>query len=172
MASNGVSQHTNGCYSDSNGLSDSNGCSGLSVTIPVASTFTSPFEDSPRSEDEARKPLSLWPGMYHSPVTYALWEARSRIFDRLYSPNDDAPPQSQLRTRTPFHSRTTILYNFSTDYILREQYRDPWNEVRMGKLLEDLDALASTIAFKVVSSRAINQCTRPLYDYTTRGPYS
>lgn len=23
----------------------------------------------------AQKPLSLWPGMYHSPVTNALWEA-------------------------------------------------------------------------------------------------
>ncbi|KAI8574165.1 hypothetical protein RHMOL_Rhmol01G0333300 [Rhododendron molle] len=158
MASNGGSYSNGGSHS--NGCLDFNGCSGLSVTIPVGSTFTSPFEDSPRAEDEARKPLSLWPGMYHSPVTYALWEARSRVFDRLYSPNDDAPPQSQLRTRTPFHSRTTILYNFSTDYILREQYRDPWNEVRMGKLLEDLDALASTIAFKHCSDE--DSLTRPL----------
>jgi acyl-coenzyme A thioesterase 9 len=42
------------------------------------------------------------------------------------------------------------LYGFSTDYILREQYRDPWNEVRIGKLLEDLDALAGTISVKVL----------------------
>jgi hypothetical protein len=32
---------------------------------------------------------------------------------------------------------------------MREQYRDPWNEVRIGKLLEDLDALAGAIAVKV-----------------------
>ncbi|KAL7152086.1 hypothetical protein ABFS83_04G074500 [Erythranthe nasuta] len=55
----------------------------------------------------------------------------------------------------------TILYNFSTDYILREQYRDPWNEVRIGKLLEDLDALAGTISVKHCSDD--DSTTRPLY---------
>lgn len=37
--------------------------------------------------------------------------------------------------------------------MLREQYRDPWNEVRIGKLLEDLDALAGTISVKVQNSQ-------------------
>lgn len=113
--------------------------------ISVASTFSSP--SSPN--DSTRKPLSLWPGMYHSPVTTALWEARSSIFESLLDPPKDAPPQSELLTRTPSHSRTTILYPFSSDFILREQYRDPWNEVRIGILLEDLDALAGTISVKV-----------------------
>jgi acyl-coenzyme A thioesterase 9 len=87
--------------------------------------------------------------MYQSPVTNALWEARSSIFERLLDPPKDAPPQSELLTKTPSQSRTTIFYGFSSDYILREQYRDPWNEVRIGKLLEDLDALAGTISVKV-----------------------
>ncbi|KAL6978923.1 Acyl-coenzyme A thioesterase 2, chloroplastic [Sarracenia purpurea var. burkii] len=131
-----------------------------SNTIPVASTVASPFENSP-SAGAARKPLSLWPGMYHSPVTNALWETRSRIFEKLLDPPPvDAPPQSQLLTKTPFQSRTTILYNFSTDYILREQYRDPWNEVRIGKLLEDLDALAGSISVKHCSDD--DSMTRPL----------
>lgn len=118
--------------------------------IPVVSTFASPFDVTPPpSSDTTRKPLSLWPGMYHSPVTIALWEARSKIFESLLDPPKDAPPQSELLTRTPSHSRTTIFYPFSTDYILREQYRDPWNEVRIGILLEDLDALAGTISVKV-----------------------
>ncbi|RWV96116.1 hypothetical protein GW17_00041199, partial [Ensete ventricosum] len=99
-----------------------------------------------------RKPLSLWPGMYHSPVTNALWEARSSIFERLLDHSKEGPPQSELLTRTPSQSRTNIIYNFSSDYILREQYRDPWNEVRIGKLLEDLDALAGTISVKVATS--------------------
>lgn len=99
-----------------------------------------------------RKPISLWPGMYHSPVTNALWEARSSIFERLSNvPNDDALPQSELITKTPSQSRTSILYKFSDDYVLREQYRNPWNEIRMGKLLEDLDALAGTISYKVLN---------------------
>ncbi|KAK6940404.1 hypothetical protein RJ641_029935 [Dillenia turbinata] len=124
-------------------------------TIPVVSTLSSPFERSPpppcdncEKSSAVRKPLSLWPGMYQSPVTNALWEARSKIFERLLDPPVDAPPQSELLTKTPAQSRTSILYNFSTDYILREQYRDPWNEVRIGKLLEDLDALAGTISVK------------------------
>lgn len=120
-----------------------------SKAIPIVSTFASPFESSPDANDSSRKHLSLWPGMYHSPVTNALWETRSKIFERLLDPPLDAPPQSELLTKTPSQSRTTILYNFSTDYILREQYRDPWNEVRIGKLLEDLDALAGTISVKV-----------------------
>ncbi|GLT49925.1 hypothetical protein SLA2020_234490 [Shorea laevis] len=133
-------------------------------TIPVVSTFSSPFDQSlpvnhPNSAS-TRKPISLWPGMYHSPVTTALWEARSKIFERLLDPPKDAPPQSELLTKTPSQSRTTILYNFSSDYILREQYRDPWNEVRIGKLLEDLDALAGTISVKHCSDD--DSTTRPL----------
>ncbi|KAJ8615918.1 hypothetical protein MRB53_035290 [Persea americana] len=131
-------------------------------TIPVFSTFTSPFENSPPidASSSIRKPLSLWPGMYHSPVTNALWEARSSIFERLLDPSNDGLPQSELLTKTPSQSRTSILYNFSNDYILREQYRDPWNEVRIGKLLEDLDALAGTIAVKHCSND--DSTTRPL----------
>ncbi|KAF8393823.1 hypothetical protein HHK36_020021 [Tetracentron sinense] len=139
---------------------DSN--SSPSQAIHVVSTFTSPFETSPPvdSSSSTRKPLSLWPGMYHSPVTNALWEARSSIFERLLDPPIDAPPQSELLTKTPSQSRITIFYNFSSDYILREQYRDPWNEVRIGKLLEDLDALAGTISVKHCSDD--DSTTRPL----------
>lgn len=126
-------------------------------TIPVFSTLANPFDNSPPTapvngsdSSSTRKPISLWPGMYHSPVTNALWEARSQIFERLLDPPKDAPPQSELLNKTPSQSRTSIFYNFSSDYILREQYRDPWNEVRIGKLLEDLDALAGTISVKVI----------------------
>ncbi|CAL9057869.1 unnamed protein product [Musa banksii] len=131
--------------------------------IQVVSTFASPFDESPPHIDASssiRKPLSLWPGMYHSPVTNALWEARSSIFERLLDSSKEGPPQSELLTRTPSQSRTNIIYNFSSDYILREQYRDPWNEVRIGKLLEDLDALAGTISVKHCSDD--DSTTRPL----------
>ena len=109
----------------------------------------------------ARRPLSLWPGMYHSPVTNALWEARSSIFERMMDAGNGAAADAadagageqraptELLVKTPAQSRTSIVYKFATDDILREQYRDPWNEVRIGKLLEDLDALAGTIAVKV-----------------------
>ncbi|KAG8371637.1 hypothetical protein BUALT_Bualt13G0108900 [Buddleja alternifolia] len=130
--------------------------------IPIFATLTSPFQISPNNNTSStKKPLSLWPGMYHSPVTIALWETRSNIFERLLDPPLDAPPQSELLKKTPSQSRMTILYNFSSDYILREQYRDSWNEVRIGKLLEDLDALAGTISVKHCSDE--DSTTRPLY---------
>ncbi|WVZ07854.1 hypothetical protein V8G54_021200 [Vigna mungo] len=136
--------------------SPSNNTIAVNGTIPVASTFagaTAPLENHPPANGSGdRKPIALWPGMYHSPVTTALWEARGQIFERLLDPPRDAPPQSELLTRTPSQSRTSILYNFSSDFVLREQYRDPWNEVRIGKLLEDLDALAGTISVKVKCS--------------------
>ncbi|MCL7051148.1 hypothetical protein MKW94_020392 [Papaver nudicaule] len=125
------------------------------TVIPVVSTLSSPFEVNASSL--IGKPICLWPGTYHSPVTNALWEARSNI-DLTYA--DNVPAQSELLTKTPSESRTSIDYNFSTDYVLREEYRDPWNGVRIGKLLEDLDALAGTISVKHCSDE--NIMSRPL----------
>ncbi|KAL0359284.1 UNVERIFIED_CONTAM: Acyl-coenzyme A thioesterase 9, mitochondrial [Sesamum angustifolium] len=130
--------------------------------VNVVSTVNSPLEGSAPLDagSSIRKPISLWPGMYHSPVTNALWEARSSIFERLSDVPENAPRQSELVTKSPSKSRTSVLYKFSDDYILREQYRNPWNEIRLGKLLEDLDALAGTISFKHCSSE--DSSTRPL----------
>ncbi|KAI4326343.1 hypothetical protein MLD38_031667 [Melastoma candidum] len=119
-----------------------------SAAIPVSSAPSS-----------RRKPIGLWPGMYHSHVVNALWETRPEVFERLLDPPKDAPPQSELLTKTPSLSRTAVVYAFSADYVLREQYRDPWNEVRIGKLLEDLDDLAGTIS--VMHCSAKDNTTRP-----------
>ncbi|KAL3687420.1 hypothetical protein R1sor_013729 [Riccia sorocarpa] len=127
-----------------------------SETIPVISTVGKPDEAEPCDN----KPLSMWPGMYHSPVTAALWNARSSILERAWRAPTDGPPQSNFITKTPQDSRTSILYSLSTDKILQEQYRNPWQGVRMGKLLEDLDALAGTIAVKHCADE--DHTTRPL----------
>lgn len=112
--------------------------------------------DMPPSE----KPFSLWPGKYHSPVTAALWHARSSFVERARNLAMNGPAQSTLQSKTPEENRTNVLYNFSSDVILREEYRNPWNSVRIGKLLEDLDALAGTIAVKHCSDS--DHTTRPL----------
>ncbi|EPS61819.1 hypothetical protein M569_12970, partial [Genlisea aurea] len=125
---------------------------------PVVSGASLPPDRSAAPIDAGssiRKPISsLWPGMYHSPVTNALWEARSRIFE-IASETARPPQPDELITKTPSSSRTSIVYRFSEDYILREHYRNPWNEIRLGKLLEDLDALAGTISYKHCSSRSL-----------------
>lgn len=100
--------------------------------------------------------------MHHSPATLALWEARASILDEisLNGGNGHSSSQIQLVPKTPSRSRTSIFYNFSSDHILREQYRNPWNHIRMGKLVEDLDALAGTVSVK----HCCNECgtLRPL----------
>ncbi|KAK4482617.1 hypothetical protein RD792_009781 [Penstemon davidsonii] len=118
-----------------------------------SSSPSDPFHSDPIDAGSSiRKPISLWPGMYDSPVTNALWEARSSLFERQTNASENTLSQNELISKPPSKSRTSILYKFSTDYILREQYRNPWNEIRTGKLLEDLDALAGTISFKHCSS--------------------
>eukprot|EP00253_Pinus_taeda_P002692 PITA_02692 len=127
-------------------------------------SVASPLDESPPIDagETLRKPLSLWPRLYNSTVTNALWQVRLSILEKHVLNFSLRPPQSQWpvapKTKSPSHSRTSILYNFSSDHILREQYRDPYNEVRIGKLLEDLDALAGTIALKHCSD----------YDHTPR----
>ena len=41
---------------------------------------------------------------------------------------------------------TTVSYRFQADAALREEYQNPWGYLRHGKLFEDVDALAGTIA--------------------------
>lgn len=102
---------------------------------------------------------TLWPGMYHSPVTAALWQARASIREKD-GRNGGGEAPTEIITRTPSMSRTSVSYGLAGDAILREQYRNPWNGCRIGKLLEDLDALAGTIAMKHCSDD--NHMTRPL----------
>ncbi|RDX95293.1 Acyl-coenzyme A thioesterase 9, mitochondrial, partial [Mucuna pruriens] len=119
--------------------------------ISTTNTTTSVSIDAGSSN---RKPISLWPGMFHSPAIYALWEARSSISENPLQSNAPSVP------KTPSQSRTSVFYNFSSDHMLREQYRNPWNHIRMGKLVEDFDALAGTIAFKHCANE--DGTTRPL----------
>lgn len=53
-------------------------------------------------------------------------------------------------TKTPEESAASITYEFSKpgNTALTEKYRNPWGLFRVGRLLEDLDALAGTIAFE------------------------
>ncbi|KAG5010699.1 hypothetical protein AAZX31_07G189700 [Glycine max] len=123
-----------------------------STTYPTTTKTTTSVSIDAGSSN--RKPISLWPGMFHSPAIYALWEARSSVFENPVLSNGPSV------LKTPSRSRTCIFYNFSEDHMLREQYRNPWNHIRMGKLVEDFDALAGTVAFKHCSNE--DGTARPL----------
>lgn len=79
----------------------------------------------------------------YTPVTKALWTERGR-WDAAAL--EAARPCDTVINRPP-HT-TTVVYPFTTDIALREQYRNPWGFVRIGRLLEDLDSLAGNVAYK------------------------
>ncbi|KAL0055761.1 hypothetical protein WJX82_004111 [Trebouxia sp. C0006] len=81
-------------------------------------------------------------GMIGTSVTKKLWLKRlTKNKDRLKH-----LPLPALNAKPP--QPITVTYPFSSDRFLQEQYRNPWNQVRVGKLLEDLDSLAGNIAFQ------------------------
>ena len=55
----------------------------------------------------------------------------------------------------PSESAVGIAYLFSQDQFLLETYRNPYGEMRFGKILEDLDALAGNIAFNHVEGNPL-----------------
>lgn len=58
----------------------------------------------------------------------------------------DATPSSVVVPKAP--KRTVVSYRFTSDAFLREHYRNPWGNVRLGRVLEDLDSFAGFIAFE------------------------
>ncbi|CAN0344255.1 unnamed protein product [Ectocarpus sp. 12 AP-2014] len=96
------------------------------------------------------KEEEVLPGAFKSPITQALWEIRraEMEFQEKRKEAGGQPPQANLRPVPPSLSRSAIHYPFSTDSFLREDYRNPGGLVRIGRILEDLDALAGNIAFK------------------------
>jgi len=66
------------------------------------------------------------------------------------SSSSSGDPRTKSRGKHPRESEVGIPYLFSKDQFLLETYRNPWGEMRFGKILEDLDALAGNIAFNHV----------------------
>ena len=81
-------------------------------------------------------------------VTAQLWRARMDAARAAGVFDTDAAtkPQDALVPKPP--RRHTVRYDFAANEDLREAYRNPWNAVRVGRLLEDLDSLAGNIAFE------------------------
>ena len=75
-------------------------------------------------------------GAHQGATVSSLWG------DREWSDSTTSP------TPSPSASAVDVAYNFSTDAALADRYRNAWDGLRVGVLLEDLDALAGTVAFK------------------------
>ena len=102
----------------------------------------------------ANKPKKLVWTVGKNPIVEQLWsmrheeKERNRLacsLDGQYKITDEKNIE-----RFPKHSEIKINYPFHTDELLQESYKNPWGQMRFGKILEDLDALAGNIAFQHV----------------------
>jgi acyl-CoA hydrolase len=84
----------------------------------------------------------LFVSQLKGPIVNQLWTRREQAKEAARNQTIDME-----RPRPPSESITNISYAFSTDEFLKEQYRNPFGQMRFGKVLEDLDALAGNIAF-------------------------
>ena len=73
-------------------------------------------------------------------VTTRLWQARLEAAKLAGVDQNPATMLAQEKLVPKPPNRTTVGYNFEHDNDLREAYRNPWNEVRIGRVLEDLDS--------------------------------
>lgn len=74
-------------------------------------------------------------GIHQTRVVHELWS--SRVSGTVAGPLGSAN-----------RSRTSVTYPFASDAALRDSYVNPFGFMRLGRVLEDLDALAGTIAYK------------------------
>lgn len=85
-------------------------------------------------------------GRLKNPIIEQLW---SDLYEmRQQSNGNDNSNLTDLSTpKTPSQSMVSVRYPFSTDAFFMETYRNPFGQMRFGKILEDIDALAGNVAF-------------------------
>ncbi|KAL7438375.1 hypothetical protein ACHAXM_006215 [Skeletonema potamos] len=136
--------------------------------------FGSKTDKKSSGDDKDHTPVQT---LNKSPIVQKLWktrdEAKRRIMGNLtmgdgeYSEvslaaaaliaegrQGEYQPPAKLG-KHPRESEVGIMYEFSTDQFLLETYRNPYGEMRFGKILEDLDALAGNIAFNHVEGNPL-----------------
>jgi len=87
--------------------------------------------------------------LFKNPIVQQLWNARQQAKKRTGSSDEKTSEAADgdVEGKPPGASRVEVSYPFDRDGFLREAYRNPWNGLRLGRLFEDLDALAGNIAF-------------------------
>lgn len=99
------------------------------------------------------RPAAGSPGLHQTPIVDLLWRKRQepRREPIIVDQQGVAEPQAGLAgPRRPEQSAHSVTYEFSDprNEALVDKYRNPSGNVRPARLLEDLDALAGTIAFE------------------------
>lgn len=86
-------------------------------------------------------------GHFKNPIVGQLWAARQEAKERQLQKGQEGQEPPTDQPKTPSQSMTEISYPFSKDNYLLEAYQNPWGFIRMGRVLEDLDAMAGNVAF-------------------------
>ena len=120
--------------------------------------------DRRKQEEEEKKTSSTFISHLKNPIVHQLWTRRQQA---KANPSLLADPS---KPRSPSQSHIEISYPFSTDEFLKETYRNPWGQMRFGKILEDLDALAGNIAFAHVQDPQLNIVTASVDRIRLRRP--
>ncbi|GBF87343.1 acyl-coenzyme A thioesterase, mitochondrial [Raphidocelis subcapitata] len=88
----------------------------------------------------------------YTPITKRLWAQRLHWHTGAAGPGGGAAAGAAeagggaARPRAP--EVTSVTYPFTRDSALLEAYANPWRGVRVGRLLEDLDSLAGSVALR------------------------
>lgn len=97
-------------------------------------------------------------------TTQQLWKKRASLSlrDRILFQEEEIEQTQEpfIVNKKPSDSFVEVKLNFSTDTSLQEQYVNLFGGVRVGKILEDLDAMAGNIAHAHADDN--NPKTRPL----------
>jgi hypothetical protein len=116
-------------------------------TSPKPSASQNPLLNSHRHYHSKHTPIktsdeatATRPGQHRSPVIDKLWRIRNAVEPTNPAADYAKPPQKELITKKPSDSMLAMEYPLSKDLELREKYRNPWDSMRIGRLLEDLDA--------------------------------
>lgn len=87
-----------------------------------------------------------------TPITAKLWAIRKAALDKealvLQSGGREGKGrESVLQEKMPHMSRVEVCYNFASEPSLRDLYINTSGEILIGKIFEDMDSLAGTVAF-------------------------
>ena len=115
----------------------------------VTTTPSENKNDLGPDNDNGSSRLSV--SLFKNPIVHQLWTARQqakkdRLRDRA-GRGTGSSQSAQDNQKSPTDSRVEVNYAFSGDPLLWDAYKNPWGQIRLGRLLEDLDALAGNIAF-------------------------
>jgi acyl-coenzyme A thioesterase 9 len=116
-------------------------------TTATESSTSTTDEDIKTPESSAKPTNPALISLLKNPIVQQLWAARQEAKDKKNSTGSSLNAGGELAGKAPFESRVEVSYPFSSDQLLLETYKNPWGQMRFGKMMEDIDALAGNIAF-------------------------